>query len=258
MDLLDWMQDKRFAQERRVIAISVVVIVLFATVYSVLIFTRPPDLVEPSPALRVPASLPDPEVPPKVLENNPVVPLITAGRLREATQMLDQQEAFILRLRGAIAWEEGNEAKAREAFEKAVQLAPGSALDLGHLAMVRLKQGDETEAIGILRDARALAPADDFLQSLHFLARLQAGQSVEVTRELEESLQVAPENTLPGIAMASAAVCLQDGRINDAVQFLNAAKSALPPFQFRALLAQEPLAKFADHPAIAAYYRKTP
>lgn len=147
--------------------------------------------------------------------------LIRLGKLEDATRELDQAEstspsegllARLQRLRGIVASRSGKIAEAVAAFEKALALAPDSALDRLLLAEAKIDLGDVAASRRELEEIQRQFPSDreTFAAASRLLARGKAseGATKDAARLFEYATEVWPEDAAlleaAGLAFASA------------------------------------------------------
>ena len=262
MKFSDWWQDKRYQNERRVLIGASVAVVLFSTIFGLMIYYRPLSDLEikaveaanPPPVAPV-TPVPTAAPPVEKTRTELAAEMVMDGRLVEAEEILNRDEAESRRLRGAIAWKRGNLAEAKTSFERAVSLNPSGLADLCNLAGIQLQLGDVAGAADNLRRAHEVSPDDTFVANRLLLARVQAGDTDQVSAEVSAALKAAPETSLPSVAAAAAALEMKRGNFSKAAEFLNAAKSSLQPEIFESLIIEAPLSEFANNPAISPFYR---
>jgi tetratricopeptide (TPR) repeat protein len=255
MNPVEWWQDKRYTNERRIVFATAGVLLLLPPLFYLLSFFRTPEIVPTRATVQAPA-VAEPPAPPAKSVIEQATEMVASGQLDAAEKFLDAEEVGFWRLRGAIAWQRNQLPEALRFFQAAAAAAPDSAIDLGNLAQIQLLLGDAAGAVTSLRAAQAADPRDEFVANRLYLARIQAGESEAVAVEVDRLLQAAPGSSLPTTAMAAAAVALQRGNPGEAAKFLRAGRSCLPPEIFESLLLETPLASHASDPEVAPFYLK--
>jgi len=127
----------------------------------------------------------------------------------EELQRLDAPDPRIYRWLGAIYHEEGDNAAAAAAFERAVELAPDHATDLFNLATIYLLEERYPRAIRTFNRILPLQPSflDDVYAYLGYCL-MAMGEEVQARRAWAVSLQLDPNNvvarryTKPGATLA--------------------------------------------------------
>jgi predicted Zn-dependent protease len=147
------------------------------------------------------AALADPSNPDRTLDYTRL--LMDMDRYDEAIQfiqegMADTAAASPLQLRlGAVEMIKGDYAAAREAFHTA--LADNPELDAGYvgLAQTYARQGNDTEAIRILEEARSKRPGHYLLEYYFGLLASRLGREGEAIVALESASKLEPKSPDP-------------------------------------------------------------
>ncbi len=88
----------------------------------------------------------------------------------------------------------GQRERARAAFRRAMEIAPGQTAPLLHMALFLEDDGDSAGAAALLARARALQPEDASLARTHGEVLLRAGRREEARAALEEALRLDPHD----------------------------------------------------------------
>jgi tetratricopeptide (TPR) repeat protein len=111
--------------------------------------------------------------------------LIDLDRYPEATAVVEKglplvPDVYPLTIRlGAIAGMQGDRARARETYRKAIAEHPTLALAYVALAQTYMKEGNDQEALKIISDARTLVPVDFALEYVYGLISIQLGNEAQ-------------------------------------------------------------------------------
>lgn len=253
-----WWQEKRYQHERRTVAVvaavGVVVLVFVAILgYATHLGVNHQEPIALSPHL-TPAE--SPSLPPTTTAGllEQAAGKIAAGNTAEGAVALRQAGLLVIRLEGILAWKQGDLPLAAQSFSRALEIDPESVPDLVNLAGVELSQGRATQAVEHLSRARGLAMDDPYIANRLLLARLQAGDIAGVRSEVQAVLESNPENGLPTVAIAAAALELAAGQPRNAANFLYAASSVLPQTIFTSLLEEPPLASHSHREELSPFY----
>ena len=182
---------------------------------------------------------------------------IVLEQLNQASTKLKHVEIQVNRLKGIIAWKEGNISTAETLFATALALDPNSIPELVNLAGVKLLQNNAEEAEQLLQKARNLNPGDPYIANRHLMAKIESGNTADVKKEIRITLDTSPENGSPSVLMAAAAIELAEGNTQNAKNFLQAGQSALGTGIFYSLLAEKLLAKHASNPELQEFFSQS-
>ncbi|MGC2400459.1 MAG: tetratricopeptide repeat protein, partial [Acidobacteriaceae bacterium] len=124
--------------------------------------------------------------------------LIDLDRFKEATAIVQQgmplvPDDYPLTIRfGAIEGMQGNREQARDAYRKAIAKHPTLALGYVALAQTYIKEGDDQQALKIVRDARNVVPPDFALEYVYGLISAQLGQQPQALEALKSAVKLDP------------------------------------------------------------------
>jgi tetratricopeptide (TPR) repeat protein len=93
---------------------------------------------------------------------------------------------------GTLAVSRGDVGEARDRFEEALRIEPGSAETHNNLANLLVEHGDLTGAIAHYQQSLAIAPRSVIARTNLGIALVRAGRLPEARREFERTLQVMP------------------------------------------------------------------
>jgi tetratricopeptide (TPR) repeat protein len=160
------------------------------------------------------AAVADPSNPDRTLDYTRL--LMDMDRYDEAIQFIqsgttETASSSPVKLRlGAVEMIKGDYAAARDAFNAA--LAENPELDAGYvgLAQTYARQGNDTEALGILEAARSKSPGRYLLEYYFGLLASRLGREDEAIVALERAAQLEPKSPDPSFELGKIYVSKQD------------------------------------------------
>jgi len=119
------------------------------------------------------------------------------------------------------AYEARDDARAEDAFRKAIALSPGNARYWSNLGLFLAKHDRLSEAIAALKEACQHAPANGAMRNFLGQLLLRVGREDEARLAFEAAVKAAPYLALPRANLAS--LLMRSGRTEEARQLLAAA-----------------------------------
>lgn len=249
MSFARWWGDIRFEQERRILAISGIILFLTAVFVGILSYTKIKSMRDDEGGAAAPSVSPKTgqaisAYPEGILEK--AGRCVSDSRFAEAAPLLRSAELTLNRLQGTVAWKTGDTKTAEMFFERALSIEPESVPDLTNLANLRLQTGNAVSAAGLFKKAREAGPEDAYVANRYLLARIEAGDGDAVEAEIRTAWKPGQENSVARMGVPAAFLELADGRYASAASFLGAAQKALAPETFRRLLNEPPISSYAN------------
>jgi adenylate cyclase len=120
--------------------------------------------------------------------------------------------------------------RAEELGQRAIALDPGHFQGYMAVGFAEFTRGNLSEALAKFEAAIELNPNFEMPHALRGLTLAQQGRLVEATGSVRQGLRLSPRAPVPGLLVSIAYVNLAAGRRQEAVKFMERARTALPDF----------------------------
>jgi tetratricopeptide (TPR) repeat protein len=178
------------------------------------------------------------------------------ARAREALaqpmeELSDQAEALFLE--AMIERKEGNLPRALELLDRSVKLKPQD-LAVFYRGLTHYDQGNLDAALLDFELAQELNPLNFTFSNAQYLVNLERGEIERVRRSVSLKANLGLANTAGSWILAAAALHLQDGEIDQAVEMLQNSVALFPPDSLDILLNFQPIKQHQNNPRILPFF----
>lgn len=129
---------------------------------------------------------------------------------------------------GAVLLASGDAAGAVAPLRTAARLEPGNAVTARRLGLALLESNQAPEAVTVLSAAADRFPQDPGINADLFVAYERTGQTAEALARYETRLATATPETEPGLRLAYGVALLQGRRVDDAIRELERSVQLAP------------------------------
>jgi len=173
-----------------------------------------------------------------------------------ATIAANDSGANAYNLLGTLYARRGDYPAAEWAFAQGIALNPADPIPLYNLSEALRAQGRSVEAMDRLREAIQRNPGEPLYALKLRLAKIEAGQSIELIPDVDRELALKPP--AGDWLMTAAAIALKADRFGEAAALLASARGQMQPILFFGLIQEDPLFRqYKQQPQIAPFYDVT-
>ena len=187
---------------------------------------------------------------------------IRLGNLRQAEEILRAasvgggDRAAAGRMLGELLRGQGRFSEAAEAFSGAILLDPVAA-DFFRRGQCAFSLGNDEDAGRDFAMAAELSPSNPVYSNRHYLYLISHGETEAVRNRMNLDIQLGVTNTMEGWIVAAAAVALQEGNVNSALDLLSQASARFSSADLADLLQAPAFDPYRQIPSLSPFLLKS-